>query len=270
MQNFAKLDPAHYAAEWKWKFIGRQMLDLSMLGNIDQNFEKIDGGGQKHQLDSIFYGIGLSGNITGRFSYWTQYIMETGKTYASAGGAGAGTISLDADAIDLGAKYFFPTKVAPTAYFEYVQGSGDGDATGSATATAGGSTAGKDQRFISFGGLSLGYALAPQLINIKVMKLGGSVKPFGWSASRIWSEILLQPTWYTYTKDKAAGITSDVAVNSGAGSSKKIGSEFDFTLAWRLAGDLKYQLKWGRFSPGAAYNNRSSETYWKLKLSLDL
>lgn len=255
-----------YAAEWKWKFIGRQTLDLSMLGNIDRNFDHIDGTGQKHQLDSVYYGLGLGGGITSRWSYWTQYIMETGKTYQSGG---ATKINVDASAINLGTRYFFPTTLSPTVYAEYAAGSGDNDATGSATSTAGGSTAGKDKRFISFGGMSLGYALAPTLNNIKVIKFGGSVKPFGWSASRLWSELLFQPTFYSYKRDQAAGAISDP---TAAVANSDLGSEIDMTIAWRLSSDLKYQFKWGRFSPGAAYTaaTRASETYWRLKISLDL
>ncbi|OGH59211.1 MAG: hypothetical protein A3G34_02710 [Candidatus Lindowbacteria bacterium RIFCSPLOWO2_12_FULL_62_27] len=258
-----------YGLEWKWKLHPKFLnTGLSVLGNIDQNFEHADGGGQRHQLDSIYYGLGLSGNLTGRMSYWTQYIMESGKTYESGTSR---KINLDADALDAGLRYFFPTALAPTLYLEYAAGSGDGDAA-VGTSTTNGSTAGKDERFISFGGLSLGYAMAPQLINLKVWKFGGSVKPFGWSRSRLWQELVVQPTYYTYSKDKAGTAALPVPVPDvvATNPSKKLGSELDLTVAWRLAGDLKYQFKWGRFLPGAAYPTRSAESYVRLKLSLDL
>lgn len=259
-----------FGVEWKYKLHQKFLaLDFSILNNMDQNFEQADGSNQKHQLDSVYYGLGLTGSLTARMSYWLQYLMESGKTYSTVVGGVSNKISVDADALDVGLRYFFPTAVAPTLNLEYATGSGDGDATGSATSTNGGSSSGNDQRFISFGGLSLGYALAPQLINIKVLKFGGSVKPFGWSASRIWSELVFQPTFYSYSRDKSTGSISDGAATA---ASSKIGSEVDITIAWRLAGDLKYQFKWGRFSPGAAYpsGTRSSESYLKLKLSLDL
>lgn len=256
-----------YGAEWKWKYLQKHKLGLFLLQNADQNRESADGNGQRHQLDSMFYGIGFDGTIPflSRLSYWLQYVQEDGTTYESVTNK---KIDLSADAMDIGLRYFFPTDLAPTLYWEYATGSGDGDA-GSATSTAGGSTAGSDKRFISFGGLSLGYALAPQLININVNKFGFSVKPFGWTASRLLSELVFQPAYYSYSKDKAAGATSDPVANQ---ASTKIGSEIDVTIAWRLAGDLKYQFKWGQFSPGAAYasTTRSKETYLRLKLSLDL
>ncbi len=260
-----------YAAEWKWKLHPRMVtLDLSFLGNIDRNFDRTDGSGQKHQLDSMFWGLGFSGNLTSRLSYWTQYITESGKTYSNTAVTGStAKIDLDADALDIGMRYFFPTSVAPSIYLEYAQGSGDADADSSVTSATGGSTAGKDQRFISFGGMSLGYALAPQLINLKVLKFGGSIKPFGWTSSRLLNELVFQPTFYDYSLDKSGGAVSDPVATLPASD---LGSEIDITIAWRLAGDLKYQFKWGKFSPGAAYpsTSKSSESYLRLKLSLDL
>lgn len=256
-----------YGAEWKLKYHPKHKLGIFALSNTDRNFEFADAAGQRHLLDSLYYGIGFDGTMPflSRLNYWFQYIQADGTTYPN--GAGSTTIDLNASAMDIGLRYFFPTALSPTIYWEYAAGSGDGDATGSATGTAGGSTAGDDGRFISFGGLSLGYALAPQLVNLNVNKFGFSVKPFGWSASRLWSELVVQPTYYTYSKDKSAGATSDPVANV---TSSKIGDEIDVTIAWRLAGDLKYQFKWGRFSPGAAYATRSAENYLRLKVSLDL
>ncbi|MBI4179535.1 alginate export family protein [bacterium] len=258
-----------YGTEWKWKIHPKYIgMGLSLAGNIDRNVATADGSGQIHQYDSLYYGLGFSGSLTSRLSYWSQYLMSTGKTYSAfATTASTSKINVDGGAYDIGLRYFFPTALAPTLYMEYAAGSGDADADSTATSTTGGSTLGKDQRFISFGGLSLGYALSPQLINIKVFKFGGSIKPFGWSGSRLWQELVVQPTFYSYSKDKASGATSDPLATQ---PSSKIGSEFDLTIAWRLAGDLKYQFRYGVFSPGASYLTKATEKYLKLKVSLDL
>src|SRR3989338_2379739 len=192
-----------YGMEWKVKFMKTQTLDLFGLMNQDRNDESVNPAtGQPHQLDSLYYGLGFEGRVIGNLRYWSMYIQESGKTYPSGGTT---KVSISSSAIDGGLRYYFATAMAPSFYVEYAAGSGDGDAQGSANSSFGGSTAGKDERFISFGGLTLGYALAPQLTNIQVYKLGASVKPFGWSANRLWSDMSVQPKYYLYSRDKASG-----------------------------------------------------------------
>lgn len=259
-----------YGGEWKRRFFTAQKIGLSLLINQDRNSESPDDAGQRHRLDSLYYGLGLDGRVLGNLSYWALYISERGKTYPAGGAA---TVDISARAIDAGLRYFFRTAAAPSFYAEYAAGSGDGDATGPGTgSSAGGSAAGEDKRFHSFGGLQLGYAFAPQLTNLRAVKLGMSLKPFTWIGSRLWSEISVQPTYYVYRKEKSAGAISDPSphLKTGAGASRKLGSEFDLTIAWKAAVDFSYQFKFGRFNPGDAYANRASETYLKLKAILDL
>ncbi len=256
-----------YGAEWKLHYHPDHQVGLFMAANKDRNNDSVDGLGQKHKLDSIYYGLGTDGRLFGKFLYWGQFIGESGKTYQSGGTT---KIDVSASALDVGFRYFFTTAVAPSLYLEYAMGSGDKDATGNVVSTLGGSTTGKDQRFISFGGLNLGYALAPQLSNIQVIKLGSSFKPFGWSASRRWSNLSVQPVYYIYSRPSAPGATSDPYISTAAGASSNIGNAYDLTVAWKAAVDANYQLKFGRFNPGSAYTTRSNETYLRLKVSLDL
>lgn len=256
-----------YGSEWKIHFLASHKAGIFFLVNNDRNNESPDGNNQRHQLDSNYYGVGIDGRVFGNLSYWTQFIGENGKTYPTGSSTKTG---VSARALDAGLRYFFRTPTAPSFYAEYASGSGDGDATGSSNSTLGGSAAGNDERFISFGGLSLGYALAPQLTNLDVFKLGMSVKPFAWTSSRSWSDISVQPAYYIYNKDKSSGATSDPYATTGAGASRKVGAEFDLTVAWKAAVDLSYQLKFGRFNPASAYANRASENYLRLKFSLDL
>lgn len=253
-----------YGAEWKIRFFSNQKAGVFALANLDRNDESPDAAGQRHQLDSFYHGLGLDGRIFGNLSYWGQAIRETGKTYPTGG---ATKVNISAYALDAGLRYFFRTRTSPSFYAEYATGSGDGDASGSAVSTLGGSLAGSDRRFISFGGLSLGYALAPQLVNLDVVKLGMSVKPFAWTASKAWSELSVQPAYYVYRKDKPTGAISDPY---SASASRKVGAAFDLTAAWKPAVDISYQLKFGRFNPSSAYANRGSEVYLRFKVSLDL
>lgn len=253
-----------YGAEWKFRFLSNHKAGVFAVGNVDRNDEAPDASGQRHQLDSFYYGLGLDGRVFGNLSYWVLSIQESGRTYPNGG---ASKVSIAASALDAGVRYFFRTATAPSLYAEYASASGDGDATGSSSSTLGGSASGNDRRFIGFGGLSLGYALAPQLTNIDVLKLGMSVKPFGWTASQSWSEFSVQPTYYIYRKDQASGATSDPYSTV---VSRDLGAEFDLTMAWKAAVDISYQLKFGRFNPAAAYPNRGTENYLRLKLTLDL
>ena len=129
---------------------------------------------------------------------------------------------------------------------------------------------GKDTRFIPFGGKNLGYALAPTATNLHTIKTGISLKPFGWAESRLWQGIKIHPQFYMFRRDRGYGATADPYMVRGSTGSKKVGSEIDFDVSWRLMSDVSYTLKFGRFSPGAAYATGSAETFLRLKVSFDL
>ena len=58
-----------YGGEWIWKYIRGQQVGLMTVFNSDQNDGSADAAGQKHQIDSQYYGIGFEGNIFARLSY---------------------------------------------------------------------------------------------------------------------------------------------------------------------------------------------------------
>ena len=255
------------AAEFKYRRWG-QTADFFTLLNRDKNDERAVGG-QKYHLDSNYYGIGLEGGFFTKLSYWSEFIVETGKTYAN--GAAASRINVDAKALDAGLRYFWGGDIAPTLYAEYAFGSGDADRTGSATSSKGGSTFGDDSIFRAFGGVSMGNALAPSLANIRIYKGGASFKPFGRVASDLLNDMTLQGAYYMFRTAAKGGATSDALISAGANAkSDDIGGEADLQLSWKITSDVSYQLKLGQFKPGAAYATRAKENYMKFKWTFDL
>lgn len=260
------------AAEFKYKR-WKQTADFFVLLNRDKNNESADPAtGQKYRLDSEYYGLGLEGNIFSKLSYWSEFIMEQGSTYQNAAGGTSKQVGLSAEALDVGLRYFWGGHLAPTLYAEYAYGSGDADRTGSGTSSKGGSTFGDDSIFRAFGGLSMGNALSPSLANIRIYKIGASVKPFGFAASDLINDMTVQTAFYTYTTDAKGGATSDGKIAAGANStSDDIGDEVDMQVSWKVLSDMSYQLKLGQFKPGPAYGaTRAKENYLKLKWTFDL
>ncbi|MBI4178391.1 alginate export family protein [bacterium] len=266
--------------QYFWHYTQNQSLNFFSVWNKDGNPETADDAGQKHQFDSLYLGATFFGRVFSRLHYQFQYILESGKTFSDSNAnnpAPGSRVSVDASAIHARLAYYFSGALNLSVHTDYLYGSGDGDAVGNIFSTTGGSgslngsgTGGKDSRFMAFGGANLGFALAPTLTNIRVSKTGFGFKPFGWSRNRLWSGFIIHPDLYYYWRDKASGATSDPYMIRGAGASKKIGHEFDVWMTWRLMSDVKYQLKIGKFYPGAAYLTKNPETLIRFKISVDL
>lgn len=268
-----------FGAEYKHKFKKWFAADAFLLWNIDRNTEDayavtgLAGSLQQHKYNSQFLGFGSDGTFFSKFNYWWEYIRVSGKTYDAArnGQLTAKEVSVDGEAFDLGGRYLFGGDLSPTVFAEYAFGSGDADRISNVTSSQRGSTDGKDSVFRSFGGLTMGHALAPSLSNIRIAKLGGSAKPFGRMGAARWSDMTANLTLYSYWAYAKGGATSDpfIATSTNA-RSNDIGNEYDLTVSWKLFNDVNYQLKYGMFAPGEAYANRGHETYMKMKVSFDL
>ena len=262
-----------YAGELKGSY-KKQTADVYYLLNRDRNTEKADATGQKYQLNSRYLGLGLEGPIPGvdKLKYWSEFIVERGRTYGKLVGGVSPQIQMNAEALDAGLQYLWGGDIAPTLNYEYAYGSGDADRLNNVKSSKNGSTKGDDSAFRAFGGLSMGNALAPALANIRIQKVGGSVKPFGRSPNTILSDMTTQLAFYNYRTDAQSGATSDAKIVMGPNSkSDKIGQEFDGQVSWKPLTDASIQLKLGQFRPGPAYGSyRTKENYIKLKWTFDL
>ncbi|OGH56504.1 MAG: hypothetical protein A3I06_03575 [Candidatus Lindowbacteria bacterium RIFCSPLOWO2_02_FULL_62_12] len=263
-------------------YLPTQSVNFFWVWNNDGNSESPDAAGQRHQLDSRYLGLTLSGRFFSKLKYDLQYIQEFGTTYSGSNATNASNtapsakIKVDANAFTGGLKYYFGGILSMVAHSTYYSGSGDPDAIDAFTSTGGSGsldgsgTGGRDKRFMAFGGKSLGYALAPTLTNLSVIKNGFSLKPFGWSENRFWEDLSVHPQAFFYRRNEPTGKTSDPYINIGAGASAKVGHEVDLDISWRLMSDVKYNLKWGKFFPGSAYPTRSAESILRFRISVDL
>jgi len=226
---------------------------------------------QKHMFEPQYYGHVGEGRITKDLQYWYEAIHERGRTYSTGTAARPSIkVNIRASMLTTGLKYYFSGDLKPTVFAEFAQASGDPDAT-SSNSTSGGSAPGtNDSRFNPFGGLSMGLALSPTLTNMKIYKIGGSIKPFARSVSRSLQDISIQPEYYVYRRRLGGGGAAGNDAQIQATSTNRIGDEIDLSISWRQMSDLVHQLKWGHFSPGSAYSSQSSETYWKYKIAIDL
>lgn len=227
---------------------------------------------QRHKYQPQYYGIVSEGRLTKDLQYWGEYIMERGKTYDSATAVASQLVGIRASAYTAGLRYYFPGDLKPTLFGEYTNSSGDADAFTSTNSSLGGSSAGSDKRFNPFGGLSQGFALSPTMTNMKVYKLGMSIKPFARSANRMITDLSFQPEYYYYLRQTGSigAAAADGELSKPRSTTDKVGDEYNVSVSWRLMSDVTYQMKYGYFRPGSAYLDRSAETYLKFKLSLDL
>ena len=113
----------------------------------------------------------------------------------------------------------------------------------------------------------MGYAFAPSFSNIRVWKLGGSIKPF--KDFRWMNNSTMTIDYYVYKKDVSTGPTSDPVGGFDSGRDN-IGNEWNVSLKWKILSDFKSDFRVGIFRPGEVYTTSTAETYIKYKFSVDL
>lgn len=233
---------------------------------------------QLHIYDSKFLGYGLNGNLTPRLTYFAEFISVTGSTVSV--GDKQDTTIVESRAYDVGLRYALPGIYQPSISVERAYASGDPDRQSTVNSVNLGNTANKDMAFRSFGGLGLGYALAPTLSNMRVKKYSGSFSPFAPSSRENLKNMRLTLDFYRYWKDQEAGPTSDFAITSETYSKEEIGKEFNVQMNWQMLNDLVMNVRWGKFKPGEAYGTilggvqkefgGAPEIYWRVQWSLDI
>lgn len=267
-----------YGGELKLRVAPRHKFTFYFVVNNDKNPESNPIAGL-HRYDSKFLGYGLAGPIpmVPNLTYFGEYVTVRGKNYGRSAVAGSDTrTAVSAYAFDMGLKYTFAgNKYAPSMFVQYSGASGDPDrvvsVVGSTAATAlgAGNTPGtQDNAFQGFGGLPLGYALAPTFSNIRAHQLGGSIKP--WKDTRLFNNATLSVVFFNYWKDVTSAPFSDPFATADAPRGN-IGGEWNISIKWKILSDFKSDLRYGQFRPGEVYGaNRANELYIKYKFTVDL
>lgn len=214
--------------------------------------------GQDFAYHSQYWSLGGIYQAIRGVSLWGEYIFETGSSAVYGEDARHPVL---AHGLDLGASYTVPCWMKPEVSVEYAFGSGDTDRS-SVTNTEGGNLNGYDHNFLPLGFFPNGYALAPTLSNIQILRAGVSLKPF----EKIWSirKLEIISNGYAYWKAVAKGGVYDIDATQ---PSSDIGREIDFAVAWPVFSDLFISVSYGLFFPGAAFPAESNDRESNLSLS---
>jgi hypothetical protein len=207
---------------------------------------------EKTKYDSQYWGAGAKGFVAENISYYGELVYESGQSYKSDGSKD----TVSAYAVNAEMDYYFNTKMNPTAIFQYAMGSGDKDRSGK---SPNGNSSGSDSGFIYFGTYTGGYALKPYLMNIHVLRIGGSVAPMAESNNLMLNRMYVILKYSLYIKDKKDASLAD----GGASGNKSIaGHGLDLAYKWMLYSDLSVFLNGAIFIPGSAYPTGSSNQYF--------
>ncbi|MBI3890601.1 MAG: alginate export family protein [Candidatus Wallbacteria bacterium] len=202
--------------------------------------------GQGFHYDANYAGLGLDGRFSPQVDYHAEAIYERGDSFAI--GSGTATNNIGAWAGIGSLAYHEDRPMHPVYTAEVLKGSGDSGrlpGLGSVSANAPGRD---DGNFLGFGRYDLGIALNPRLSNLRVLRLGGTMKP--WEEHPGFEELALGGKLSFYRKDDPSGGISDPQATLIAGD---IGTGLDLFCGWRIYSDLSWNLQYGIFNPGTAY-----------------
>jgi hypothetical protein len=199
---------------------------------------------QDYEYDSDYTGVGIKGEVGTRWKYWFELIKESGTSREYGTDAKS---NINAWAFDGEVKYLtgWPSQTILTGEFAY--GSGDRDRV-SVTNTIDGNLEGQDRNFLYFGYFPSSAALAPNLSNLRIARLGVETRPFyRW---RFFKDLTWGIEHYRFWKDQAQGGLFDIDATEG---SRDIGYETDLQMNWRIRPRVIWAMEYGVFTPGKAY-----------------
>lgn len=210
---------------------------------------------QNYQYDSAYVGFGSTGELIDNLRYSSEWVIERGESYGDQ--RYLYTNDIKAWAFDQRLDYYFRHKTKPVVSAEYMFASGDPKRAGSPTNAEGGLVGDNvDNGFVGFGFRDTGIAFAPQLSNIHIWRLGGSLRPLpDYDATK---DLEIGTDYYLYWKNKKAAAVSDGLADEQSGY---LGWEMDYYANYRILSDLSWTVRFGTFFPGSAFSDRSVRTF---------
>jgi hypothetical protein len=213
---------------------------------------------QKWDYDSEYLGFGSTGEITPYLRYSGEFVFQSGRSYADK--QWSGTEPIDAYGWDYELTYMPHLSLRPKFSLEYMFASGDADRLLSPVNASGGNLAGtSDKSFNAFGYRNTGLALAPDLSNLHIWRLGGSFFPFNKHPNEWLKKLEIGSDFFLYNKNKINAAISDPLADLPSGF---VGWEMDYYINWRLTSDLSMTLRYGTFVPGSAYTNEETRNFF--------
>lgn len=271
--------------EYRWNAHPLVSPYLYYVKSQDRSSRKVDPQTfEMHIYEPTFFGYGVGGIIViPNLTYFGEFIRAYGTTTSQ--GDKSDTTPVDAAAFDIGVRYQFPGKYMASISYEYAYASGDRDRQTTVNSTLLGNRNGPDEAFRPFGGLGLGYALAPTFVNLRATKFGTGFRPFvGFESSRF-RDVMLQAEFYLFERAVLPGPISDMAAYANDNARSKIGKEFNLTLTWQAMNDVRTNVRLGKFVPSTdSYGTESNfgdgrryimrggdpEIYVRVQCSLDI
>lgn len=228
---------------------------LYVLYQKDRNSERTWRPLQRFDYDSLYTGIGSTGELVRRLRYETEFVIEAGESYGDRRFLKPNDILAYAFQAQL--EYLFPGERRTRASVEYLFGSGDGDRVLSPTNSIGGNTRDfDDSGFVAFGFRDTGLAFAPRYSNLHMWRAGGSFYP--WPKDRLLAQLELGADAYLFHKHHGDGAVSDPTADLRSGY---LGWEVDCYANWQVTHDLAWTTRLGAFFPGSAFDDRTTRTF---------
>jgi hypothetical protein len=201
--------------------------------------------------DSYYVGLGSRGTLASNLRYRAELVYEFGEglsnSFDTTTGLGIPQTEEDIDAWAgvAGLTWLLRDGGDSRIDLEVMGASGDKDRLDAANTFGGNRTRTDDHSFNTLGYVDTGLALAPNLSNLIVARLGGSTFPFpgrgGLGRLRAGAAGLL------FFK-----IDSDAALNIPSKDDTFLGGEIDVFADWRIASDVSMNVRYGVFLPGEA------------------
>ena len=205
--------------------------------------------------DSFHVGFGSTGEMAKGFRYATEWIYQTGHSFADA--RFHQDHDIEAWAVLAELEYLSSAPRKGRVAIEYLFGSGDPDRVSSPTNTGGARRADRiDSGFLGFGYRNTGLSFAPRVSNLHMGRVGASCFP--WPGKGRFAALEVGTEWFLYHKHHRSAAVSDPTAGRPSGF---LGWEMDYFLNWRMDADVAWTARWGAFFPGRAFSDRTTRTF---------
>ena len=217
--------------------------------NDDETVNTVLFGPVDFQYDSEYLSFGATGTLGPQLTYTLEVVHETGSTLSSPftpiGPAPQTSDPIDAWAGVLNLSYAFRNDTNARIDMSLAAGSGDDDRFAAAGTIAGNLPNTTDRSFNSLGYINTGLALAPQIANLMMLRIGGSTAvPL--DAKRP-DALRIGADFFFFGKTD-----TDSPVTVATTDDRWIGWEMDWKVDWRIMTDVNFNFRYGVFFPGAA------------------
>jgi hypothetical protein len=201
--------------------------------------------------DSYYVGLGSRGTLAANLRYRAEIVYEFGEGLSNSFDTATALAipqteeDIDAWAGIAGVTWLLRDRGDTRIDFEVMGGSGDKDRLDAANTFGGNRTGTKDHSFNTLGYIDTGLALAPNLSNLIVTRLGASTYPF--AATGGLGRLRTGLAGLLFFK-----IESNAPLNVPSTDETFFGGEVDVFADWRIASDVSMNVRYGVFFPGDA------------------